>query len=405
MAAPDSYLPPSLPEEKILQLIRTLDLPTPKKIEPLQVTAAFHSIYLIHFTSHDASSIPARAEPDGTVILVLRVSGRQIPEIKTKNEVGVMTWIHENTKIPVPRVIRYSASEDNPIGYEFTLLEKAHGVSVDKVYPSLTMETKLKLIHQLTDYLVELHSHSWSSPYVGGLALQNGKVIAGPPIEENFWQTPDLAKYWSGTQETLESLNPTNGEGYQGFVAYNIACLQRYIHAIQVHPALISFRDMIPRINAFVSALDSPEYAEELNRVTYVLAHKDMHFANIVCDLDDREWPITAVLDWEFSGVVAAPRWNPPRAFLWNGRHEPEDKEERNNLEERFENICLEQGGGRMLEQMKLNPLQDSMQTAVNYIRAIVEVCPRGQAADKVTGWRQVAEDAMSAFVSDGDLV
>lgn len=49
-------------------------------------------------------------------------------------------------------------------------------------------------------------------------------------------------------------------------------------------------------------------------------------------------------------------------------------------MEKLFESICREKGVGKILEDMELDPLQESMQTAVNYIRAIVEVCPHGQA-------------------------
>jgi hypothetical protein len=81
MGTPDSYLPPALSAKTITSLILSLDLPVPSSIEPLQVKAAFHSIYLIHFAS--AQGITARGNKDGTVTLVLRVSGRQLPSIST----------------------------------------------------------------------------------------------------------------------------------------------------------------------------------------------------------------------------------------------------------------------------------------------------------------------------------
>ncbi|CAI7642827.1 unnamed protein product [Penicillium manginii] len=378
MGTPDSYLPPALSAETITSLILSLDLPAPSSIEPLQVKAAFHSIYLIHFAS--AQGITARANKDNTVTLVLRVSGRQLLGIKTRNEVGIMTWVGKHTSIPVPAIIQSDATENNVIGHAFTLLEKASGISVDQIYATLSNEVKKQMVHQLTDYLIELHAQPWHEGY-----------------------TPDLDKYWSASAEvksteTLESLNPIPAEGFPSYSAYTNSCLERYIHVIEVHPSLEPYRDLIPRIREFMAQLRRPDNQAELNRVAYIMAHKDMQFANIMCDPDQPGCPITAVLDWEFSGVVPGPRWNPPRAFLWNIKWDPDDKAEQTRMEQLFEQICREKGAKHILEQTQLNARQEMMQTAVNHIRAIVEVCPRGQTQDRVAHWRSVAEAAMEGF-------
>lgn len=396
-----SYLPPALTAETIISLIISLNLPRPTSIEPLEVSAAFHSIYLIHFSASDASSIPARTEKDGSLTLVLRVSGRQLPGIKTLNEVGAMNWVRKSTHIPVPAVVRYDATEEKLIGYEFTLLEKAPGVSVDKIYDTLSTETKTNMVRQLTEYLIELHSHPWKDGYVGGIfPHDNGESARGPPVDEWFWLVPDLEKYWSslGLHETLETINPIPAEGFDSYVAYNVGCLERYIHAIEAHPALEPHRDLVTRLQSLIITLQQPEFMDQLNRVTYVLAHQDLHFANIMCDPNEPGCPITTILDWEFSGVVPAPRWNPPRAFLWNYKNSPADKAEHTRMEEVFEQVCREKGAEWMLEEMKMSELQDSMQKVVNHVRAITEVCPRGQSSDRVAQWRSVAETAMDKF-------
>ncbi|KAJ5291586.1 hypothetical protein N7478_000837 [Penicillium angulare] len=400
MSASDSYLPPTLSAGLITQLILSLDLPHPVSVEPLKVSAAFHSIYLIHFQTTAASKIAARPNHDGTVTLVLRVSGRQLPRIKTQNEVGAMTWVRRNTHIPVPNIIRYDSSEKNIIKHEFSLLEKAPGVSVDQVYHTLSEEMRTKMVHQLVNYLAELHSQPWKDGFVGGLVLSNEELVQGPPIEENFWQTPDIDKYWNGSSEgeTLETLNPLALHGYLDYVSFIVASLKCYIRAIEIHPSLKPYWDLLPRIIQFIDLLQKPENAKELNQVTYVMAHKDMHFANIMCDPEHPDCPITAILDWEFSGVVPAPRWNPPRAFLWNYKTTSEDKAEQARMESIFEEICREKGLERILEETQLSPRQQDMQTAVNHIRAIVEVCPRGQAKDRVASWRSTAEKAMKSL-------
>lgn len=166
---------------------------------------------------------------------------------------------------------------------------------------------------------------------------------------------------------------------------------------IETHPTLEYYRHMVLQIRRFISTISSEPYRSQLNATKYILAHKDLHFANIMCDPFDMT--VTAILDWEFSGVVPASRWNPVRAFLWNGKQGAEAKEEKTRMEELFETVCIEKGAARLLDDIKPNSLQERMQTAVNHIRAIADVCPRGQAGDKVGVWRTVAETAMWSFV------
>ena len=245
-ATAKNHLPGPISPEAISQLMTSIRLPVASKIESLTVTAEFHSIYLVHFEPPSASAVHgARAEADGSVVLVLRVSGRHLPRVKTLNEVGMMTWIRENTTIPVPAVIRFDASESNPIGFEYTLLERAPGRSVDCIFDTLSDEAKSGLVAQLADYLIQLHGQPREPPYVGGLVPEANGLAGGPIIDETFWFLPDMQKYW-GADVTLESINPLSGP-FEGYASHCTACLERYIHAIEVHPSLSEYREMIPK--------------------------------------------------------------------------------------------------------------------------------------------------------------
>ncbi|KAH9904605.1 hypothetical protein F4778DRAFT_71274 [Xylariomycetidae sp. FL2044] len=394
MGTPEEYLPPRLDEPTIISLVVSLDLPAPSRVEALEVTAKYHSIYLLRFERELASSIPARQEKDGSVELILRVAGRHLPGYKTRNEVGCMTWVRNMTTIPVPAVVRWSDRENNPAGYEFSLLEKASGVSVDKIYKNLDQSQKRHLVEQLVEFLAQLHDHPWPAA-IGGLVAQlDGTVALGPPIEETFWQEPDMAKYWPG--ESLESMNALGQGPYSSFATYITASCHKYCHAIQTHSSLERFRDMIPFIHRFLERINSAEFRGVLDTTKYIMAHRDLHFANIMCDPDSL--CITAILDWEFSGVVPAPKWDPSRAFLWNGSSDATANSEKNELREVFEAICEEKGLHQILRDIKPGAEQVMMVMAESYVRAITEVCPRGQRQDEVKTWGEEALTAMSFF-------
>lgn len=103
------------------------------------------------------------------------------------NEVGAMTCVRQNTNIPVPSILHYNENDENPVGHEFTLMEMAHGTSIDNIYDSLSENDKKKIVEQIADFVIELHSKPWAPPRVGGLILEHGSIIPGPALEETFW--------------------------------------------------------------------------------------------------------------------------------------------------------------------------------------------------------------------------
>ncbi|RDW95145.1 hypothetical protein BP5796_00908 [Coleophoma crateriformis] len=153
-------------------------------------------------------------------------------------------------------------------------------------------------------------------------------------------------------------------------------------------------RDSVGRLDLFIQALE--DNAVELNNVKLKLAHKDLHLANIMYDYETSR--ITAVLDWEFSGVVPFTRWNPSRALFWNGLATPEAKVEKDLMVQEFSKRCKKRGL-TILEDAKFSsPLQEAMQEAATYLRCIVEVAPRGQRQDLVGGWKETVLKNLALF-------
>lgn len=409
MSSPTEALPPPIAKDAIQALLASKGLPKAISITPLQVTAEYHAIYRIALPAAESSSSSCSSSKDyHHAELILRISGRHLPVIKTRNEVGVMTWLRRNTSIPIPDIVAYDASEDNPIGHEYTLLSKAPGVPLSDVYADLTEAQATRILHQLIDYLVELHSFPWDG--IGGLALEDdqddgkhhtqhhqSRVVLSQVVDETFWQVADVTRFWSPS-ETIATLNIQGP--YTTYVDLVCARIQQSSLLIQKHDSLAFMHDTLPRLDALVATLTSRGAADDsdLNRVALRLAHKDLHFANILVD-PASDGTITAVLDWEFSGVVPFPEWNPQRSFLWNGKNVAASQEEKVRWVARFEECCRERGVAYILEDAEFaSPLQESMNKIHNFLRAIVEVSPRGQRQDLVQGWKDTVLENLSLF-------
>lgn len=81
----------------------------------------------------------------------------------------------------------------------------------------------------------------------------------------------------------------------------------------------------------------------------------------------------------------------------WNTKRDGEYKAEQDKMYGMFLEIVKEKAP-QILKDMEPTPEQETMQAVQSYIRAIVEVCPRGQCADKVDSWRAVVEENLKAF-------
>lgn len=87
-------------------------------------------------------------------------------------------------------------------------------------------------------------------------------------------------------------------------------------------------QETIPRLEVFLTALS--KHSDKLNIVKLRLAHKDLHFANILYDVTSNN--TTAILDWEFSGIVPFTKWDLRRSFLWSGQDSEESGEGKHRL-------------------------------------------------------------------------
>lgn len=128
MSTPADYLPHSISDDSIHELLASIGLPRSIEIRLATVTSQFHTVYLI--------TLPANNKTANNE-LILRVSSYHLPTIKTENEAGVMAWISSNTKTPIPQLVAYDSTADNPIAHEYTLMSRVSGQTLSDIYLSL----------------------------------------------------------------------------------------------------------------------------------------------------------------------------------------------------------------------------------------------------------------------------
>lgn len=113
---------------------------------------------------------------------ILKVSLPVYPSLKTLGEVATLQWVAEHTEIPVPRVIDFSNSNNNKIGFEWTLMTPVHGVPAHKEWRKWSMDQKSAFTKRVAEFQAQL---ACSRPFkkIGTLSLgdwsRNAEVPAG----------------------------------------------------------------------------------------------------------------------------------------------------------------------------------------------------------------------------------
>ncbi|KAJ5087547.1 hypothetical protein N7456_011163 [Penicillium angulare] len=85
-------------------------------------------------------------------VFVIRVSLPVDPYYKTMSEVATVEWVSRTANIPVPRVITYQSSRENPIGFEWIIMNKMPGRPLKELWRSLSFSAKISLVEKFAAY-------------------------------------------------------------------------------------------------------------------------------------------------------------------------------------------------------------------------------------------------------------
>ncbi|KAJ9303267.1 hypothetical protein DTO271G3_641 [Paecilomyces variotii] len=126
------------------------------------------------------------------------------PHYTTASEVATMDFLRTVLKLPVPEVLAYSTSSDNPVGAEYILMERVEGESLSSRWLSLTTDEVKDIMTQIAD--MERKVFDFNFPAYG--SLYHEKDLDGEteiPIVEGFCIGPVSARqFWHGERNKTE---------------------------------------------------------------------------------------------------------------------------------------------------------------------------------------------------------
>ncbi|KAB8276153.1 hypothetical protein BDV30DRAFT_224541 [Aspergillus minisclerotigenes] len=254
-------------------------------------------------------------------VLVMRVSLPVDPYYKAMSEVSTVGWISRTTTRPVPGVITYQFSRDNPIGFEWIITTNMPGRPLKELWRSLSFSAKTSLVGEFAAYSSCLFQNQFqgignlyktatmlNDSGVSGATWPGGTppypikspvsekehipagladdVHRGPLTSSGDWITSRLSLREKDCQSTLDNLPSGDPDSDDEADAHD---------AIRTLEIIGKLKALLPSI--LPPSVDNPEPS--------VLVHDDLSSRNI---LVHNNGELAAILDWEC--VSALPLWN-----------------------------------------------------------------------------------------------
>ena len=292
---------------------------------------AFNKVYTI--STSDGGGVESQLP------YVFRVTIPVEPFYKTASEVATLSYIQEHTFVPVPRIVAYSSTADNELGFEWILMEKIPGVSLRSVWRGMDLETKERETSAVARYVKQLRDQC-SFDAIGNLYfredLSDGAMRTVPTTDDRFVIGPTVTAFMFAGGRKLRlprNLGPyPNDAEYMAALANAEAEDMRFLQLPEARTCADFDKDV---------AGDAPEILEALRELhgvremlfpshprvpprLFALTHHDLSLSNIL--VDPVTYKVTGIIDWECTG--ARPGWEHRYPTFLVGRGELEETPE-----------------------------------------------------------------------------
>lgn len=174
--ASTGFLDPVWPREPAIEVARKL------AVEFLPADT-FADAQIFPFTQGSFHRLYRLTSGLTTAEYLMRVALPVDPFFKTESEVATLDYVRRSSSLPVPRVVAYSASASNELGFEWILMERINGEPLEAVCGAMPIQAKMDLTGELAHSLKQLWERPFTllgSIYYADVWNQVGYV---PPLE------------------------------------------------------------------------------------------------------------------------------------------------------------------------------------------------------------------------------
>ncbi|KAF1918902.1 kinase-like domain-containing protein [Ampelomyces quisqualis] len=257
------------------------------------------------------------------------------PKYTTTSEVATMDFAKSILDIPVPKILAYCATADNPVGSEYIIMEEAQGIQLSKVWDTMDLKDQLNIVTELVTMDEKLPSTSLNrykdsfpgceTAQITGNVMDSlaadvaNRFVIGPTVERAFWEKQRAVM----AVDRGPSIEGTSACEYVEAIAHReIAWLNHYAESLPpstekwgASKGQSDRQAHIDLLGKYLSVI-AQLLPKETDLLAPVLWHRDLHPGNLFV----HDGKISSVIDWQscWAGPLIL-RARAPQFLQYNG--------------------------------------------------------------------------------------
>lgn len=134
----------------------TPDLSTIKDLAMQYLPQSCTNVKVEYFAEGAINKLYTVSSPNVSQQYLMRVTLPVDPFFKTESEVATLAYVRMHTAIPVPNVIAYDSSSNNPLGFEWMLSERIEGITLSEAWEKMDFRSRSIFTRKMADMLLQL---------------------------------------------------------------------------------------------------------------------------------------------------------------------------------------------------------------------------------------------------------
>ncbi|KAL8786512.1 MAG: hypothetical protein Q9213_002739 [Squamulea squamosa] len=236
------------------------------------------------------------------------------------NDAALLAYVAD--RLPVPRVIAYSATSENALGTPFTIQTRLPGISLDKVYDDLNQDEKQAIVDQFVGLLARIESIRF--PTSGTFTASQVVPTSTHSCSATLPHT--ITGFKKGDEEYVQDPITAINRAGSDLKAFLVSHIEGWIEKERKHSDQYQESSLtVPYYQNLLAILDSLDdngaFGDKHEPI--VLHHWDLEPRNIMVLRSASGYQITGLIDWD--DALALPRTLARRApdWIWNSDFEP----------------------------------------------------------------------------------